>query len=130
MRKGKVFLKAVDGQRAGAGAEAEPVAQRPDLAKAEGSDLIPQIEHIVVVMQENHSYDSYFGMLGRGDGFRLDQHGAPTASNPDANFVNAVLGKEEVGCPALWGLRVIELTEAAWKSAAANSVVQVEHVGV
>src|SRR5437879_8917241 len=59
-------------------------AQRPDLAKAEGSDLIPQIEHIVVVMQENHSYDSYFGMLGRGDGFTLDQHGAPTASNPDA----------------------------------------------
>ena len=57
--------------------------QRPDLAKAEGSDLIPQIEHIVVVMQENHSYDSYFGMLGRGDGFTFDRYGKPTASNPD-----------------------------------------------
>jgi phospholipase C len=58
--------------------------QRPNRAKAEGSDLIPQIQHIVVVMQENHSYDSYFGMLGRGDGFTLDQNGKPTASNPDA----------------------------------------------
>src|SRR5262249_39487490 len=36
--------------------------QRPDPTKAEGTDLIPQIEHIVVVMQENHSYDSYMGM--------------------------------------------------------------------
>jgi phospholipase C len=58
--------------------------QRPEPAKPEGSDLLPQIEHIVVVMQENHSYDSYFGMLGRGDGFTLDQHDKPTASNPDA----------------------------------------------
>src|SRR6478609_164523 len=58
--------------------------QRPDLTKAEGTDLLPQIEHIVVVMQENHSYDSYFGMLGRGDGFTLDSSGKPTASNADA----------------------------------------------
>jgi phospholipase C len=55
--------------------------QRPDTTRPEGTDLIPQIEHIVVVMQENHSYDSYFGMLGRGDGFRLDAHGKPTNAN-------------------------------------------------
>ncbi|HEY5172208.1 MAG TPA: alkaline phosphatase family protein [Acidimicrobiia bacterium] len=59
--------------------------RRPDLTRAAGADLIPQIEHIVVVMQENHSYDSYFGMLGRGDGFHLDAHGMPTASNSDAH---------------------------------------------
>ena len=35
-------------------------------------------------MQENHSYDSYFGMLGRGDGFTLDAQGKPTANNSDA----------------------------------------------
>jgi phospholipase C len=58
--------------------------QRPDLTRAAGSDLIPQIEHIVVVMQENHSYDSYFGMLGRGDGFTLDANGRPLNSNSDA----------------------------------------------
>jgi phospholipase C len=58
--------------------------QRPDPTKAAGTDLIPEIEHIVIVMQENHSYDSYFGMLGRGDGFTLDASGKPTASNSDA----------------------------------------------
>jgi phospholipase C len=58
--------------------------QRPDPARPEGANLIPQIEHVVVVMQENHSYDSYFGMLGHGDGFTLDRHGQPTATNRDA----------------------------------------------
>ena len=45
-------------------------------------DLLPQVEHIVIYMQENHSYDSYFGTLPRGDGFRM-HHGAPTNSNVD-----------------------------------------------
>ncbi len=48
-----------------------------------GTDTIPQIDHIIVVMMENHSFDNYLGMLGRGDGFRLDQHHRPVASNPD-----------------------------------------------
>lgn len=42
----------------------------------------------------------------------------PKGSTPDDNFINAVLGREPVGSPAIWGLRVIELTEAAWASAA------------
>jgi phospholipase C len=58
--------------------------QRPDPARAVGTDLMPEIEHVVIVMQENHSFDSYFGMLGRGDGFTLDASGKPTASNADA----------------------------------------------
>ena len=36
-------------------------------------------------MMENHSFDNYLGMLGRGDGFRLDATGRPTNANPDAN---------------------------------------------
>ncbi len=38
-----------------------------------GTDTIPQIEHIVVLMMENHSYDNRLGMLNRhgADGFRL-----------------------------------------------------------
>src|SRR4051812_5563916 len=55
---------------------------RPDPRKPEGVDLLPQIEHIVVYMQENHSYDSYFGTFGRGDGFHR-RHGAPTNSCVD-----------------------------------------------
>ena len=58
---------------------------RPDPSKPEGVDLLPQIDHIVVVMMENHSYDNYLGMLGRADGFTLGTDGKPTNSNPDAN---------------------------------------------
>ena len=49
-----------------------------------GTDTLPEIDHIVVVMQENHSYDNYLGMLRRGDGFTLDADGHPTAANRDA----------------------------------------------
>ena len=55
----------------------------PTPSLPEGTDTLPQIDHIVVVMQENHSFDNYLGMLGRGDGFTLDRHGRPTNTNPD-----------------------------------------------
>jgi len=56
---------------------------RPDLPP--GTDLLPQIKHIVVLMMENHSYDNYLGMLrDRGDGFPLGPDDAPEAANPDA----------------------------------------------
>jgi phospholipase C len=35
-------------------------------------------------MKENHSYDNYFGMLERGDGFTLGADGLPLNSNPDS----------------------------------------------
>ena len=52
-----------------------------------GTDTIPQIEHIVVVMMENHSYDNRLGLLHRpgADGFRLGPDGRPRATNPYAN---------------------------------------------
>jgi phospholipase C len=60
--------------------------ERPDPSLPEGTDLLPQIRHIVVLMMENHSYDNYLGMLtGRGDGFELGPDGQPTAENPDAD---------------------------------------------
>src|SRR5579862_3323774 len=53
---------------------------RPDLKP--GTDLIPKIKHIVVLMMENHSYDNYLGLMtGRGDGLSLGPDGAPTAVN-------------------------------------------------
>jgi phospholipase C len=62
----------------------------PELAA--GTDTMPEIEHVVVLMLENHSYDNFLGMLGRGpgltprgDGFKLGRDGYPTASNPYAN---------------------------------------------
>ena len=38
-------------------------------------------------------------------------------ASPDQNFVDAILGRDEVQVPAVCGLRVIQLTEAAWESA-------------
>jgi phospholipase C len=53
---------------------------RPDLP--DGTDLIPKIKHIVVLMQENHSYDNYLGTLpGRGDGLPAGADGLPNAVN-------------------------------------------------
>jgi phospholipase C len=54
---------------------------------AAGTDTVPQIKHIVVLMQENHSYDNRLGMLRRpgSDGFRLGRHGLPTETNPYPN---------------------------------------------
>jgi phospholipase C len=57
---------------------------RPDPARHPGTDLRPQIEHIVVLMMENHSYDNYLGCLtNRGDGLSLGVDGTPTVTNPD-----------------------------------------------
>jgi phospholipase C len=46
-----------------------PPGERPRPDLPEGTDLVPRIKHIVVLMMENHSYDNYLGALsGRGDG--------------------------------------------------------------
>ena len=55
---------------------------RPNPTLPEGTDTLPKIKHIVVVMMENHSFDGRFGMLGRGDGFALDASGKPRDANP------------------------------------------------
>ncbi len=56
---------------------------RPRPTSQTGSDGLPQIDHIVVLMMENHSYDNYLGMLaGRGDGLPLDGAGQPASTNP------------------------------------------------
>ena len=56
----------------------------PDPRLAPGTDTIPHIKHIVVLMMENHSYDNHLGMLRRAgaDGFTLGKNGKPRAVNP------------------------------------------------
>jgi phospholipase C len=57
----------------------------PRPSRPAGTDFLPQIAHIVVLMMENHSYDNYLGMLqGRGEGFPLGPDGEPEAANLDA----------------------------------------------
>ena len=59
---------------------------RPRPALPAGTDLLPQIRHVVVLMMENHSYDNYLGMLqGRGDGFPMNRGGQPEVFNRGAD---------------------------------------------
>ena len=51
----------------------------------------------------------------------------PERSNPDENFFNAILGKESCYSPPVCGLRVMQLSEAAWKSAETGDPVHVDH---
>src|SRR5215471_9113417 len=63
---------------------------RPDLP--EGTDLLPRIRHVVVLMMENHSYDNYLGMLaGRGEGLPLGTGGTPdvVSCTPDGQGFRA-----------------------------------------
>lgn len=55
-----------------------------------------------------------------GDFAEPDTSDLPEASNVDLNFIRAIQGKEEIAAPPICGLHTIELTEAAWKSAAAG----------
>ncbi|MFN8051780.1 MAG: alkaline phosphatase family protein [Acidimicrobiales bacterium] len=71
---------------------------RPDPSKPEGVDTLPEVEHIVIYMQENQSYDSHFGMLKRGDGFTLGPDGAPTNSNPGPDGSPVVVTHLESPC--------------------------------
>jgi phospholipase C len=57
----------------------------PDPFLPEGTDTMPDIEHIVMLMMENHSFDNIFGMLGRGDGFTLGPDGKPVNTNSYPN---------------------------------------------
>jgi len=52
---------------------------------------VPEIEQIIVVMMENHSFDNLLGMLGRGDCWPLGPDGRPTVALPDGhgNLVRA-----------------------------------------
>jgi phospholipase C len=64
----------------------QAVAARPEASVEAGASRLPQIEHIVILMMENHSYDNYLGMLaGRGDGLAVGPDGLPTASNNAAD---------------------------------------------
>jgi phospholipase C len=47
---------------------------------------VPELEHVVVLMMENHSYDNYLGwMADHGDGFERDAHGDPVPSTPNVD---------------------------------------------
>ncbi len=52
----------------------------------------------------------------------------PGSTTPDQNFIDAILGRDQVQVPPECGLRVIELTEAAWAAAAGGQPVKVKSI--
>ena len=74
--------------------------------------------------------------MRRGEIFYKTQHNnevyevnnLPGSTTPDQNFIDAILGRDQVQVPPECGLRVIELTEAAWASAASGQPVKVKSI--
>ena len=60
------------------------------------------------------------------DGNIFQPEDMPEGGNPDKNLIDAILGRDVVWAPPVCGLRVIELTEAAWRSAELDKPVKVE----
>ncbi len=48
--------------------ERQDLNRLPDPSRKAGTDCLPQVKHIVILMMENHSFDNYFGTLGHGEG--------------------------------------------------------------
>jgi phospholipase C len=58
-----------------AGAAAGPVAV---LTGAPASAGLSKIKHVIIIMQENRSFDQYFGRYPGADGIPVDSNGQPT----------------------------------------------------
>ncbi|MCA1740258.1 MAG: LysM peptidoglycan-binding domain-containing protein [Actinobacteria bacterium] len=76
------------------GGSAAPAANEPSLSQTpEGNassdatatleDARNKIKHVVVIMQENRSFDSYFGTYPGADGIPMQEDGTPTVCAPD-----------------------------------------------
>src|SRR5438552_420167 len=52
-------------------------------------DAIHKIQHVVIIMQENRSFDSYFGTFPGAEGIPM-QNGVPTACVPDVELGGCV----------------------------------------
>jgi phospholipase C len=53
-------------------------------AAAEWHSSVPQLKHIVIIVQENRSFDSYFGTYPGANGIPM-HNGKPTICNPNPN---------------------------------------------
>ena len=77
--RGAVALAAAGAAATAGGAAAVP---RPGGRPAPALTGIHRIRHVVVIMQENRSFDSYFGTYPGADGIPM-QNGVPTVCVPD-----------------------------------------------
>jgi phospholipase C len=80
-----------------------PPGTRPDPSKPLGTDTLPQIDHVIIYMQENQSYDHYFGTLAKGDGFTLGPGGIPINTNLDSNGLPVPVFHQVSTCNSISG---------------------------
>jgi phospholipase C len=64
------------------GFESAPAPPTPGTSGAAGATGIHKIKHVVIIMQENRSFDSYFGTFPGADGIPM-KDGVPTVCIPD-----------------------------------------------
>jgi phospholipase C len=88
------------------------MAAGPDCSRAAGTRPRPElpagqpdasnpIQHIVVIMQENHSFDNYFGSLAKPEFYGAEVDGIrPGLSNPDSHGNPVPVFKEKNLCVA------------------------------
>ena len=55
----------------------------PTVAAAVSQTGIEKLEHLVFIVQENRSFDHYFGSFPGADGLTFDENGDPTNCVPD-----------------------------------------------
>src|SRR5439155_26333200 len=68
-----------------AGSPTASATPAPTAAQAAG-----KISHVVIIMQENRSFDSYFGTYPGADGLPRDARGIPTVCSPDPKMGTCV----------------------------------------
>lgn len=56
---------------------------RPEPHLAAGTDLLPGVDHVIVVMLRGHSFDNVLGAARVGDGLTFDAGGRSRETNPD-----------------------------------------------
>jgi phospholipase C len=67
-----------------------PGGLRPVTTQASPQGDVHKIKHVIVIMQENRSFDSYFGTYPGADGIPM-QNGAPTVCIPDPQKGDCVI---------------------------------------
>ncbi len=70
-----------DGAMAGAGGSAVGIAGSAAMdasSVSDGSEGSKKIQHIIIIMQENRSFDHYFGTFPGAEGIPMDTNGVPT----------------------------------------------------
>ena len=82
---GAMFVLRCEGPRGATACAAGPdsVADAMPQPEIDAPSTVGKIEHVIFIMQENRSFDHYFGMFPGADGFTLDANGRPTNTNPD-----------------------------------------------